>query len=217
MLPSQQFHVNYTYMKSQASTRTYAQVARAEAATATGTRIVEAFLGRLMSQWYDEITLDAVAKEAGVTVQTLVRRFGGKEGLLASAVPTLAARINTQREVSGRELTVVLDKLLADYEQTGDMVIRLLALEDRYASIKDLVNFGRGEHRKWVSAAFAEQLSNLPPENRLAALDALIILTDVYTWKILRRDMAHSLPETAATLQLLIRSTLAGFLEINSP
>lgn len=192
-------------------------MARAEAAAATGVRIVEAFLGRLMSQWYDEITLDAVAKDAGVTVQTLVRRFGGKEGLLTSAVQTLAARINTEREVSGGDLPVVLDKLLADYEQTGDTVIRLLALEDRYAPMKDLVNFGRGEHRKWVSAAFAEPLASIPPENRPAALDALIILTDVYTWKILRRDMAHSLPETAATLQLLIRSTLAGFSETNSP
>lgn len=203
-------------MKSTNAPRPYAQVARAEAAAATGTRIVEAFLGRLMSQWYDEITLDDLAKDAGVTVQTLVRRFGGKEGLLASAVQTLAARINTQREVSGGDLTAVVDKLLADYEQTGDMVIRLLALEDRYASIKDLVNFGRGEHRKWVSAAFAEQLTSLHPATCPAALDALIILTDVYTWKLLRRDMARSLPETAATLQLLIQSTLAGFLETNS-
>lgn len=204
-------------MKSNNAPRAYAQVARAEAAAATGVRIVEAFLGRLMSQWYDEITLDAVAKDAGVTVQTLVRRFGGKEGLLTSAVQTLAARINTEREVSGGDLSVILDKLLTDYEQTGDMVIRLLALEDRYVPMKDLVNFGRGEHRKWVSSAFAESLSNLAPENRPAALDALIILTDVYTWKILRRDMAHSLPETAATLQLLIRSTLAGFSETNPP
>jgi AcrR family transcriptional regulator len=203
-------------MKSTNAPRAYAQVARAESAAATGTRIVEAFLGRLMSQWYDEITLDAVAKEAGVTVQTLVRRFGGKEKLLATSIQTLAARINTEREAPGGDLTVILEKLLADYEQTGDMVIRLLALEDRYASMKDLVNFGRGEHRKWVSTAFAGQLAALDPATRPAALDALIILTDVYTWKILRRDMAHSLPETAATLQLLIRSTLAGFSETSS-
>jgi AcrR family transcriptional regulator len=200
-------------MKSNQPPRAYAQVARAEAAAATGTRIVEAFLGRLMSQWYDEITLDAVAKDAGVTVQTLVRRFGGKEGLLAPAIQTLAARIHTERATSGGDLTVILDKLLADYEQTGDMVIRLLALEDRYASMKDLVNFGRAEHRKWVGTAFAEPLANLDPATRPAAVDALVILTDVYTWKILRRDMAHSLPETAAALQHLIRSTLAGFSE----
>ena len=37
-------------------------------------------------QWYDEITLDRVADEAGVTVQTIVRRFGGKAGLLDKAI-----------------------------------------------------------------------------------------------------------------------------------
>ena len=33
---------------------------------ATGRRIVEAFLARLMTQWFDEITLDLVAADAGV-------------------------------------------------------------------------------------------------------------------------------------------------------
>lgn len=201
-------------MKSGDAPRPYAQVARAQAAEATGIRIVEAFLARLMSQWYDEITLDSVAKDAGVTVQTVIRRFGGKEGLLDHAVRMLAERINAQREVIGGDLEGIVDTLLADYEQTGDMVIRLLALEDRYAAMKELVTFGRAEHRNWVGKVFAEQLAILEEAVRPAALDALVILTDVYTWKILRRDMARPLPETAAALRQLIRSTLAGFPEI---
>jgi len=203
-------------MKLTEAPRAYAQVARAQSADANGARIVEAFLGRLMSQWYDEITLDSVAKEAGVTVQTLIRRFGGKEGLLDAAIRLLATRINAQREVEGGDVTVIVDKLLADYEQTGDMVIRLLALEDRYASMKELVNFGRSEHRKWVGAVFAGQLAKLEVGVRPAALDALIILTDVYTWKMLRRDMARPLPEAAAAIRQLICSTLAGFHEAPS-
>ena len=57
------------------ATRSYHQGARAESAEATGRRIIEAFLARLMDHWFDEITLDRVAEDAGVTVQTVVRRW----------------------------------------------------------------------------------------------------------------------------------------------
>src|SRR6266545_3349860 len=75
------FDVSGTHMKVDAAAakpRRYTQGARAQAAEATALRIVDAFLTRLMKQWFDEITLDGVAEDAGVTVQTVVRRFGGK-------------------------------------------------------------------------------------------------------------------------------------------
>src|SRR3974390_2456291 len=118
------------------TTRHYAQCARAQAAEATGRRIVEAFLARLMAQWFDEITLDRVAEDAGVTVQTVVRRFGGKEGLLSGAVQTLADRIHTQRATPPGDIDRLVDNLVGDYEQTGDAVIRLLALEGRHPALQ---------------------------------------------------------------------------------
>ena len=69
-------HVSHTNIKLRTATRHYAQRARAQATEATARRIVDAFLARLMAQWFDEITLDRVAEDAGVTVQTVVRRFG---------------------------------------------------------------------------------------------------------------------------------------------
>ena len=38
-----------------------------------------------------------ILKDAGVTVQTVLRRFGGKEALLASAVKILAVQIRARR------------------------------------------------------------------------------------------------------------------------
>src|SRR2546423_2368540 len=84
-------------MKLKSRTRRYLQGARAEAAEATGRHIVEAFLAQLMTQWFDDITLDRVAEDARVTVQTVVRRFGGKEGLLGEAVKIMALQIRAQR------------------------------------------------------------------------------------------------------------------------
>lgn len=198
-------------MKSKSSTRRYSQRARAQAAEATVRRIVDAFLARLMTQWYDEITLDRVAEDAGVTVQTVVRRFGGKEGLLAKAVKTLADQINAQRAAPPGDLRRAVDNLIGDYERTGDAVIRLLALESRHPAVQEVLDFGRREHLQWVSSVFAEPLSKLDAAARGRALDALVIVTGVYTWKLLRREMARSVAATAATMKQLIHATITEF------
>jgi AcrR family transcriptional regulator len=52
--------------------------ARAEAAEATGERILDAALELFGERPTDQIPLDEVASRAGVSVQTVIRRFGGK-------------------------------------------------------------------------------------------------------------------------------------------
>ena len=191
-------------------TRQYLQRARAEAAEATGRRIEEAFLARLMAQWFDEITLDQVAADAGVTVQTVVRRFGGKEGLLADAVKTLAPQIRARRAAPSGDIDRLVENLLGDYEKTGDAVVRLLALEPRHPTLKTVLDFGRRSHREWTCRAFARALDTLEGQARERALDALVIITDVYTWKLLRRDMGRSVRATATTMKDLIHATIVN-------
>ena len=41
--------------------------------------------------------------------------------------------------------------------------------------------------------------------------DALVIVTDVYTWKLLRRDMGRSAAATQATLEQLMDGVTAQF------
>jgi AcrR family transcriptional regulator len=202
-------------MKLKAAIRPYNQRARAQAAAATAQRILEAFLERLMKQWFDEITLDDVAEDAGVTVQTVVRRFGGKEGLLSSAVKTLGAQITARRAAPTGELERLVENLIKDYEETGDPVIRLLALEPRHPALKEVLDFGRSGHRRWVASGFADALGAMDVATRQKALDALVIATDVYTWKLLRRDMARSVSTTENTIKLLIQATLTQFTKPN--
>jgi AcrR family transcriptional regulator len=164
--------------------RRYIQGARAEAAEATARRIVEAFLARLMTQWFDEITLDRIAEDAGVTVQTVVRRFGGKDGLLADAVNTMGDQIRATRATPPGEIGRLVANLIEDYEKTGDAVVRLLALEPRHAALKEFIDLGRRWHREWVAGLFGGELRGLDAAARKRALDALVIVTDVYTWKL---------------------------------
>jgi AcrR family transcriptional regulator len=191
-----------------APVRRYAQRARAESTEATGRRILDAFLARLMEQWFDEITLDAVAADAGVTVQTVVRRFGGKEGLLNEAVKIFAVQVTTSRAAPAGDVDLLVEGLLADYEKTGDAVVRLLALEARHPALKSMLTFGREAHREWVASAFEQSLRAHDAVSRQQALDALVIATDVYTWKLLRRDMGRSIRATSSMIKNFIQGTL---------
>jgi AcrR family transcriptional regulator len=189
--------------------RRYVQRVRADAAQATAQRIIDAFLARLMTQWFDEITLERVAEDAGVTVQTTIRRFGGKDGLLAEAVKVLGTQIVARRAAPAGDVDRLVANLIEDYERTGDAVTRLLALEPRHPAVRRVTEFGRREHRRWVAAAFGELLRELPRPTRQRALDALVITTDVYVWKLLRRDMRRSQAATRTTISALVRATLA--------
>jgi AcrR family transcriptional regulator len=195
--------------RTKAKSRPYAQTARAQSAEATARRIVEAFLERLMTQWFDEITLDKVAHEAGVTVQTVIRRFGSKEGLLAEAVKVMGVQISAQRAAPSGDIDRLVRHLMEDYERTGDAVLRLLALEPRYPDLKPILDYGRGEHRKWVSYGFVDSLKKSKGAARERAIDKLVVVTDVYTWKLLRRDLQRSKPVTENTIKSLITVAIA--------
>jgi AcrR family transcriptional regulator len=203
-------------MKSSLSTRCYRQTSRAEAAAATRQGIVDAFLNRLYAQWYDEITLDQVAADAGVTVQTVIRRFGGKSGLLAEAIQEMKRGAKERRATPSGDLERLVKNLVADYEQSGDTIVRLLALEERHQALQEHLTLGRQWHRDWIAKVFAEQLKPLVAKAREAALDALVVATDVYTWKLLRRDMKRGIAATQKAITSMIRRTLAGEASVNS-
>ena len=208
------FNVSMTNMKlrmRKSRARRYDQTVRAGTTEATGERIVEAFIARMMKgEWFDEITLDEVAEDAGVTVQTVIRRFGGKEGLLAEGVKLVGVQINATREAPGGDLDAIIGNLIKDYERTGEMILRILALESRYAAIKRVTDYGRSEHRQWVSRAFGAELGALDGARggRERAIDMLVVVTDVYTWKLLRRDMGHDAAAAKEMMKALVEGAL---------
>lgn len=190
--------------------RAYRQTARAQMAEETARRILDAFAARLMSGWFDEIRLEDVAAEAGVTVQTVIRRFGGKDGLLDAATERLSDDIRARRRVAAGDLAAAVHALAEDYEQAGDLVMRILAQEDRYPAIRRMTDEGRRSHRAWVEAVFAPGLAGLPADAAQRRTDALVAATDIYIWKLLRRDLKRPLAEYRALVSRLVQGALAG-------
>jgi AcrR family transcriptional regulator len=176
--------------------RPYRQTARAAAAESLRRRVVRAFHGLLLSRWIDEITLDEVAASAGTTRQTVIRLFGGKDGLLEAVIDLVRAeavpRTSMPAEVSGR---AALGTLIAHYEAVGDMVVCFIAQEERHSALRPLLANGRHEHRAWVAERFGARQSGLSVVERERQIDRLIVATDIYTWKLLRRDLGKSQDE----------------------
>jgi AcrR family transcriptional regulator len=176
--------------------RPYRQSARAAAAENLRKRIVAAFHNLLLKRWIDEITLDEVAVSAGTTRQTVIRLFGTKDGLLDAVMDLVRAeavpRTSTPVDVSGR---AALESLIAHYEAVGDMVVRFLAQEERHSALRPLLAQGRHEHRAWVAERFGSTQSGLSEIERERQITRLIVATDIYTWKLLRRDFGKSQDE----------------------
>lgn len=186
--------------------RVYRQTARAAAAEELRQRVATAFYELLLLRWVDEITLDDVAASAGTTRQTVIRLFGGKEGLLEA----MAAIVEAQAEPRillphDASIQQALQALIAHYEVMGDLVVRLLAQEERHPALHPILERGRREHRSWVAKWFGGALKGVERERQITRL---VVATDVYTWKLLRRDFGNTQKEvTVLMADLLERIT----------
>jgi AcrR family transcriptional regulator len=177
--------------------RPYRQVARAEATEALHDRIADAFLAALQERWIADITLDEIARAAGTTRQTVIRFFGSKEGLIAPAQARFRESVISRRAFDGPATPrKVADAAFADYEAIGDFVLRLLAQEERFPELRGWLQQGRDHHRGWIADMFAPALQP-GGANAARLLNQLVVIYDIYTWKLLRRDFGLSVEDAA--------------------
>jgi AcrR family transcriptional regulator len=194
-----------------ASRRPYRMVARAESAAATGERILDAAVEVFWELPREQITLDEVARRAGVTVQTVIRRFGGGEGLFAAAAEREAERVRRQRaQAPVGDATGAVRVLVDHYEAMGDRVLRLLAEEEHAPGLREVADRGRILHREWCAEVFAPALEGRVGVERDRRLAQLVAICDVYTWKLLRRDAGLSRRQTELALAELLEPLLEG-------
>jgi AcrR family transcriptional regulator len=192
-------------MNSATPRRPYQMVARAESTAATGARILDAAVELFWEQPSDDLSLEEVARRAGVTVQTVIRRFGGKDALFAAAAEREAERVRARRdEAPVDDLAGAVRVLVDHYEALGDQVIRLLAEAERVPRVREIADRGRSYHRDWCARVFAAALEGLKGVERRRRLGQVVAVCDVYVWKLLRRDGGLSRAQTElALLELL--------------
>lgn len=183
--------------------------ARAESAAATAERILTAARARLGREPYDVVTLEDVAADAGVTVQTVLRRFGSKERLVRAIAEAAQPGIFAQRdEAPSGDVEAAIANLVEHYEQAGDEVLHLLRQEHRVPAFAEITAAGRAFHARWVDRVFAPWLARRSGVDRSRLRAQLIAVCDVHTWYLLRRQAGLSRRATRQALRELVEGIL---------
>jgi AcrR family transcriptional regulator len=186
------------------TTRPYSMSTRARSVEETRRRILTACVELHDERLSSEIGLDHVAGRAGVSVQTVLRHFGNRAGLLDAAVRHAEEAVRAERRTPAGDVGEAVRVVVAHYEQRGDGVLLMLAQERHEPLMHRIAEQGRALHRTWVEEAFAPYLEG--PDDGL--LDLLVVATDVYTWKLLRRDRGLARDLTEQRIRSLVDALL---------
>lgn len=186
--------------------RTYDMTNRAAHASRTAERITARTEEMLATIPVDEITLQSIAAGSDVSVQTVLRHMGSRDGCFRAARERVVARIEAQLGHSEPgDVGAAISELFAHYESEGRLVLNLLLQEnDEGLMAREVVETGRTYHRAWVERCFGPLL-NEPDEE---AIDALVVATDLYVWKLLRLDLRRSENAAQSVVRRMVRTLL---------
>ena len=185
--------------------RSYTMGARAQAVEETRHRIQEAMFTLGCQRLFVEISLEDVAREAGVSVQTVLRQFGSRAALIEANIEYAVSRVAEEREAPVGDVDAALRVICDHYELRGDIAMLMLAQEHADPQLSRLTENGRQMHRAWVEEVFAPYAGDDD-----ALIDLLVVATDVYAWKLLRRDRGHSRGRTEQRMKQLVTAVLAS-------
>lgn len=192
-------------------TRPYTKQARAVIEQRTRTALLDAAARLFFERGWEGTSLDAVAGEAGVTKQTLLRHFGSKAGLLEQAFARAFETVRRQRwDVPGDDIERAVDNLLDHYDAVGERALKIDAMAGLDA-VAEWVQRARELHYAWVAHAFGAFLRPLRGRDLERRRAGLIAVCDVHTWQLLRQHLGLGRAQLRATLVLAIR----GLLEVD--
>jgi AcrR family transcriptional regulator len=195
--------------KEASETRPYRMGARAKATAKTAERILDAAEKVFDEGPLDEFTLAQVAERADVTVQTILRRFGSRKGLIAATLVHVGVKMGQNRGFPPEgDPGAAIDGLVDHYDRFGGRILRLLAEEERHEALQAMTDMGRTYHRNWCEEAFATALVGLRGVNRDRRVAQVVAVTDIYVWKLLRRDRGLSGRQTKLAMRELLEPLL---------
>ena len=179
--------------------------ARAVAVEQTGDRILDAALVLWAEVPFDQLRLETIAERAAVTVPTVVRRFGGKAGVVVSLVERELGRLIDQREAhSGDPTTVVIADLVRFYERFGALILKMYGEAPLVDGLAEVAARARRQHLAWCRETFASRLPALDQADADRRLAQLVAVCDATTWWILRADCGLDAGATLTALTELV-------------
>ncbi|OCX16568.1 TetR family transcriptional regulator [Mesorhizobium hungaricum] len=173
-------------------------------------RILESALALFLERPFEDVTLQAIAEASGVSHQTVLNHFESKDGVAAGSAEILAHRTAAARSKAvPNNIRSIIDTLVDDYEQIGDANARWAASSERLGSLAALLDVARTNHQAWLDEMFSDHLPK-SAKSRSRTVNALHAATDVYVWKLLRRDLRLGRSETQEVIETLVNGVIAS-------
>lgn len=184
--------------------------ARAETTAATRERILDAGEEIFDELLIDGFTLAAVAQRADVSVQTVLRHFDSRDGALVATLLHAGQKMRSNREVPTEDANAAIGVLVDHYDRFGDRILRLLAESERHPTLRAMTEFGRVYHREWCEQIFEAPLKGVRGAKRERRIAQFVAVTDIYVWKLLRRDRGLSARQTKLAMCELLEPLRGG-------
>jgi AcrR family transcriptional regulator len=191
--------------------RAYDMTKRSDAAGGTRRRIAEAALSLFKERDYDDVSLNEIARVAGVSHQTVLNHCESKAGVLLAAGELFSEEIrNLEVDTVVGDVSSVVHTTCVRYEVLGDANARWGAMSTRAPEVALGLARGRLGFQSWLEEMLGELLPGEDdPDERRRVLLGLHAALDVFTWKLLRRDLGLSQEQTEAQLTDLVLGVLA--------
>lgn len=186
--------------------RPYVMTSRAAKTEATRERIRSSAIELYRGGAIEDFTLEEVARRSETTVQTVLRAFGSKGNLLFAALSELAATGASLKATPPGDIDAAVAAVFDVYEAMGDFVVQRLSDEQRHPELKPLLDEGRVNHHNWTHTVFAPHLQARRGNDRDELFRALDAATDIYVWKLLRRDQGLNRPAAEAVVRRMVTS-----------
>ncbi len=191
--------------------RAYDMTRRSDAVGGTRRRIAEAALSLFKERDYDDVSLNEIARGAGVSHQTVLNHCENKAGVLLAAGELFSEEIrDLEADAVAGDVTSVVRITCIRYEAVGDANARWAAMSTRAPEVAEGLARGRLGFQSWLEEMLGNLLpGNDAPDERRRVLVGLHAALDVFTWKLLRRDLGLSQQQTEAQLTDLVLGVLA--------
>lgn len=197
---------------TEAAPREYRSTLRREQAEATRTRILDATL-RVMAGGQAQVSIPAVAVEAGVSVPTVYRHFPSKAELLAALHPHLAGRAGLERledmplPRSLADFAVGVRAIFARIEKVGLDELAVAALGSPSADEMRRVTMPQRQAAiRRVVDAFAPETDEAGRDRIARLLVVVMSSSALRTWQY----MGASADEAASDVDWMVRAVIAA-------
>ena len=191
--------------------RAYDMTRRAAAVEGTRRRIAAAALELFKERDYEDVSLNEIARAAGVSHQTVLNHCESKAGVVLAASEVFSEQVRElEIDAVPGDVDSVVHAVCARYEALGDANARWAAMSARAPEVAEALAGGRSMFQAWLAEVFGGLMpgDDEPAEARRVLL-GLHAALDVFTWKLLRRDLALGQAEVELQMGDLARGVLA--------